>query len=166
MQKIHSLLLVFVTLVLFSTARANCPLGAKEDHLTIQRVMRNFGRFVSPADLITLKGVTPYQEITEADLSEATTKLSLAIDCAQAVLDNPTGEILPAEYRRQESEAARQEYLDDFLSFMGEFRDGLKDYEKLFQELILKKPEERNYQPLREKCLELEKMVDHAHRKV
>jgi hypothetical protein len=161
MKRLH----VFTFVLFFSTyALADCPLGAKEDHLTIQRIMRNFGRFVTPADMVTIKGVNPAEKVSDAELTDAIENLGKVIDCAQAVLDHPEGDLLPAESRRLEG-SARKDYLDDFLLFMTDFRDGLKEYREMFQKTLLQKAPDRDYKPLRQKCIELDNLVEHAHKK-
>jgi hypothetical protein len=158
---------LFAALMVCSAiAHAECPLGEKETHLTIHRVMRNFGRFVTPADMVTIKGVNPNEKVNDQELTIAIEKLGYVVDCAQAVLDNPTGDMLPTDAHNIEDAKTRQEYVDDFLYFMTDFRDGLIEYREMFKKTLLQKPEERDYKPLREKCIELDNLVEHAHKKV
>lgn len=167
MKKVNTLLLGVLTLLTLGSAKAmaECPLGQKETQLSIQRVMRNFGRFTLNADAISLKGLNPHDKVTDAELQVAIEKLGLAIDCAQAVLDNPTGSMLPDEATWLKDKA-REDYISDFLYFMEDFRDKLVEYQQLFKDTLQQTPEERDYNSIRKKCLELDKLVEHAHKKV
>lgn len=86
-----TILLTLCLMFLPMASMAICPLGAKEDHLTVQRVMRNFGRFVGVADNVCVLALNSWRHepIPDAKLTEAIDKLSMAIDCANDVLKDP-----------------------------------------------------------------------------
>jgi len=144
---------------------AVCPVGSNDDHLTIHRVMQNFGRFTLAADSISLRSANPNETITDQQLNTAIENLGSAIDCAQAVLNNPAGDLLP-DHASALSGDELKEYISDFVYFMNDFHDGLIEYRTLFQNILAKKPQERDFQPIRDKCKELDDLVEHAHHKV
>lgn len=161
-------LLVLSLLFVPLASMADCPLGAKEDHLTIQRVMRNFGRFVMVADSVALNGVNPIEKpaIKDADISEAITKLGFAIDCSSEVLKNPTGDLLPSKLNLMTDEKEKAEIADDFVTFMGDFHDGLVEYQDMFKKLLAQPATDRNFDEVNNKRQELDDLVERAHKKL
>ena len=165
MKTLQILISTLLLIAINQKASATCILGEKEDHLTIERVMRNFGRFTMPADMITLRSLNPSEAISDDQLKTAVEKLGWAIDCAQAVLDNPNEHVIPTEAKMKPG-PEREEHINDYLYFMTDFRDGLNEYRLMFKNLLELKSEERDYKPVRKKCIELDKLIDHAHKKV
>ena len=163
-----TILLALSLLLMPLASMAACPLGAKEDHLTVQRVMRNFGRFVGFADNICVIALNSWvrDPIPDAKLMEALDKLGMSIDCANDVLKNPTGDVLPSKLILMKDEPAKAELVDDYIYFMTDYRDGLTEYRELFQKLLTQKPEERDFTEANEKRLELDKLVERAHKKL
>jgi hypothetical protein len=164
LQMLSASLLAALCLTSLSTY-AQCPLGQGETTLSIHRVMRNFGRFIMEADMISLKGVNPNETVKDSEIQTAIVKLGYVIDCAQAVLDHPTGEILPDEASKLSGDALK-EYIDDFLYFMTDFRDEVTQYRELLKKILTLKPEERDFHPVRDKSKEIDELVEHAHKKV
>lgn len=154
-----------VFIVLFSLDIWSCPLGAKEDHLTVQRVMRNFGRFVMPAEMIAYRGQNKNEMISDVQLQEAIEKLSLVISCANAVLENPTGDLIPV-VARDLSEPEKSKYLDSYLFFMDEFKASITDYQSAFIKIQAKPESERDYFPLLELTRKQDALIDRAHGKL
>jgi len=142
-----------------------CPLGAKEESLTVQRVMRNFGRFIMPAEMIAYRGQNKNEVITDAQLQEAIEKLSLVITCANAVLENPTGDVLPTA-GRDLAEPEKSKYLDSYLFFMGEFKASVTDYQAIYIKLLAAPQAERDFSPLLELTKKQDALIDRAHRKL
>lgn len=157
---------LFFSLSAMAGAAAECPLGAKEDHLTIQRVMINFGKYVSDADAVAQKGLRPQETVTDAEIQAAADRLQIAIQCAEAVIQNPSGDLLPGPAFFMKEEAAKKEYIDDFVTFMGDFKDGLVDYRKVLLETLALKPEQRDFHAVMEQTQEVNKRVDRAHSKL
>ena len=116
-----------------SNASVACPLGAKEDHISIQRVMRNLGRFIMPAEMISLRSVNPYEVITDVQLQEAISKLTVLISCAQAVIDQPAGDMVPLQVRQFDAEKLKK-YMDDLVFYMGEFQEEPLTYQKILMD--------------------------------
>lgn len=160
----NRLLIVFAFLVWGQSAFA-CPLGVKEEHLTFQRVMRNFGRFVMPAEMIAYRGQNKYEVITDTQLQEAIEKLSLVISCAHAVLENPTEVLIPAAGRKL-VEPEKSEYLESYLFFMDEFKASVTDYQSVFIKLLAQPSAERNFIPLLDLTKKQNALIDRAHRKL
>lgn len=164
--------IIFITLafafnffMITNASAATCPLGAKDDHLNIHRIMINYGKFVGPADHIVLLGARyPNETVTDADISSSIDQLASAIACAQAILDNPTGEMLPDKASFLTGQA-QQDYIDDFVYFTNEFRDALEVYRNSFIKMLATPKESRNWELLYAESKELNDLIDHAHRK-
>jgi len=166
MTKAHLIALFLLFTPLFSIA-ADCPFPANEDHLTIGRVMRNFGR-VMYADGICIDAQTPWkrEQIKDSEITEAIEKLDEVIACAEAVLKSPTGDLLPSKLNLIKDEAAKQEIIDDYIYFMTDFKDAVIDYRKIFKKILTQKPAERSFDEANAKRLEVNTLVDRAHRKI
>lgn len=162
--------LLVVTLGLFlmtniSLAAATCPVGAKEERLTFQRVMRNFGRFTMPADMLALRGVNPNEKITDQEIQTAIEKLDVVVACAAAVIANPADDLLPASTRSLAGEK-RQEYIDDLVYFLTDFRDGISDYRAMWSDALKKPYAQRDFQRLLQKSEKIDDLVNRAHKKL
>lgn len=167
MNKLVLVVFVFTfNLIMVSQAGADtCPLGAREDHLTIQRVMINYGKYVGGPDHVVLLGARyPNETVTDADISNAISQLGLAIVCAQAILDNPTGDLLPGKASFLTGSELK-EYVDDFIYFTNEFRDALAVYRDSFSKLLATPKESRNWELLYAESKDLNELIDRAHRK-
>lgn len=158
------LIATFMTLFLFNTSWA-CPLGAKEDQLSFARVMRNFGRFIMPAELITHRGVNG-EKVTDDELKEAIEKLSLVIGCANILLENPDKEELLPRGARELSGAEKSKYLDSYFFYMEEFIASVTAYQAIYIKLLAQPAAERNYLPLVEMTKKQDALIDRAHRKL
>jgi soluble cytochrome b562 len=147
----------------FAKAETACPLG-KEDHLTIQRVMINFGHFTMRPDFAALRGAKlPNETVTTEDLVQAANDLDGAIACAQAVIDGPTEDLLPSATDRVKSEE-RAAFIENFVYMMGEFQEGLVEYKALFAQLAETPEADRDFTEVYSKCQELNDLVDRSHR--
>lgn len=151
--------------IISSHAISACPLGDREPKLTVQRVMRNFGRFIMPAEMIAYRGQNKYEVITDAQLQEAIEKLSLVISCANAVLENPTGDLIPFAGRSL-AEPEKTEYLDSYLFFMDEFVASVTEYQSVYIKLLARPANERDFLPLLELTKKQDALVDRAHQKL
>jgi hypothetical protein len=130
--------------------------------------MRNFGSFTLAADSITLRSTNPWghEETTEVEMGEAIDKLNLAIGCAEEVLKDPTGDVLPSKISSMTDEKEKAELVDDYVYFMTDFKDGLLEYREIFRKLQTQKPANRNFKEAKSKLDDLNEIVDRAHRKL
>jgi hypothetical protein len=154
-----------VAVLLFAAIDAGaveCPLGAKEDHLTIQRVMRNFGRFVSDADALAIQAQQIPESITDEQIKTASAKLTLALACAQAVLDQPESNRLPTHANELQG-PERDQFIAKFLDFMRQFRDGLEQYRNITDALLTVAKPNRQFDELYQKYKTMDALVDKAH---
>ncbi|MDG0816878.1 cytochrome b562 [Bdellovibrio svalbardensis] len=143
-----------------------CPLGAKESTLTVQRVMLNFGKYIGQADHIALLGAKyPNETVTDAQIADAVNKIGLAISCAEAVIANPTGDLLPSKATFLEGDALK-EYIEDYVYFMTDFRDAMIHYKASFAALGVTKAADRDWNSLYEESEKLNDLINHAHRKM
>ena len=163
--------LLAFTLILASSLGASfasaCPMGEKETTLNVHRVMRNFGRYMSPAEEIAFKTTDPYsnEKVADSEYTDAAAKLDIAISCAAAVLANPTGELLPDKSVFLEGKE-KADYIDSYLYFMDEFKTGLGEFRDLLLATVAQKPEARDYQALKRKGDELNSLINHAHKRL
>ncbi len=168
MMKSQALVLAFLVqlIALLPLSSQACPLGAKETHLTVQRVMMNFGKYVGQADYVVLLGAKyPNETVTDAQIADAVSRLGLAITCAEAVINNPTGDLLPGKSIFLEGDALK-EYIEDYVYFMTDFRDALVHYKASFEAIGAVKAADRNWDELYAESKKLNDLIDHAHRKM
>lgn len=169
MTKFQNFLFLFIiqcSLVLSAAEEITCPLGKNEDHLTIQRIMMNYGKFVSDADHVAVFGARyPSEDLTDQDIQKAINQLNLAINCAQAILNNPTGDLLPNKVNDLHG-TEQEEYIADFVSFTEDFRDALVAYQLSFKKILIEEVKNRNWEPIYQESLALNEMISHAHRKL
>lgn len=158
-------LLIQIAAIFPSNSQA-CPLGANEQTLTVQRVMRNFGKYIGDADQVVLLGAKyPNEAITDAQITTAINEIALAMTCAEAVINNPSGDLLPSKTAFLTGDALK-EYVQDYVDFMTEFHDALTHYEASFEALATQKASDRNWQSLYDESQKLNDLIDHAHKKM
>lgn len=167
MTKFSLFVLSFLFLPIVSLA-AECTLGAKEDHLTVNRVMRNFGRFIMYADSVCIKSQNNWEKdgVTDGEITEAIGKLDQVIECADQVLKNPTGDVLPGKLLIMKDEKEKQELVDDYIYFMTDFKDIVIEYRDLFKGLLSQKASDRKFDEVNAKRLEVDALVERAHKKL
>lgn len=143
-----------------------CPLGKGEEHLTIQRVMRNFGRFTLSADANALKGMNPHDKVSSAAIAKTIDDLEIAISCAQAAVLPPlAGALLPA-CTEALSETVRIDYINLYVKLMKDFESELVVYQNLYK-LVLMQPEEtRDFNGIYKQSKKIEELVDSAHKQL
>jgi hypothetical protein len=155
----RSLILI---LALLSTNAIACPKGAHDERLTLDQVMLNFGHFLNPADLAALKGHNNADAVTDADLANAVTGIAGAIECADAVLGDKSGDLYPPKYFRLD-ESARAAYLQLFLSDMDAFRQGLAVYKRDFVALQKTAPAKRDFTEVDSQRQDVDDLATTAH---
>lgn len=166
LKKLIFLLIISCAFVVNAADETTCPLGKNEDHLTIQRIMINYGKFVSDADHVAVYGARyPNEVLTDQDIEKAIKQLNLAINCAQAILNNPTGDLLPNK-AHDLSGAEQEEYISDFLGFTEDFHEALTAYQLSFKNILEKDTTHRVWEPVYQESLALNEMISHAHRKL
>jgi hypothetical protein len=163
---VKALFAIFILSVsVTAAADVTCPLGANQNHLTIQQVMTNFGKYVGQADYIAMRGAKyPDQALAEADITDAAAGIVIAQNCAQAVIDKPEGDLLPSRTVFMDA-ATKKAYVDNFVYFMTDFRDALIKYHTDFAALAAQKPADRDWNALYQESTDLNNMIDHDHRK-
>lgn len=159
MNRICIMFLVVLMTPLFLKA---CPIGEKEDHLTIQRVMRNLGRFLMPTELIIYSATNSQETISVTELQQAVEKLNLAESCTTEVISNPSGDLLPLSVQ-QMSEENRQEYIEELVFYMTELRRALQELVQLIQPSVTG---EIDLNLCRAKLREIDRIVNRAHQKL
>lgn len=160
-------LVLALTLILGSSYASACPLGEKETTLNVHRVMRNFGRYMSPAEEVAFKVTNPFgvEKVADQEFVDAAAKLDIAISCADAVVANPTGELLPDKVVFLEGQA-KADYIDSYVYFMGEFKDGLAEFRDMLLATVAQKVEVRDYAALKRKADELNKLINRSHKRL
>lgn len=127
--------------------------------------MRNFGRFILPAELITYRSQNKPESVTDAQLQEAIEKLSVIINCANAVLENPTGDLVSADVHDLPADD-KANYLDSYTFFMDEFKLSIIDYQSAFIKILAQPQAERDYSKLMQLTKDQDALIDRAHRKL
>lgn len=161
------LLILSLSMILTSLMASACPVGEKETTLNVHRVMRNFGRYMSPAEMVAFKATDPYgvEKVQDPEIIDAAAKLEIAISCADAVLANPTGELLPGKVVFLEGKA-KADYIDSYIYFMEEFKTGLTEFREMLLAVVAQKVEVRDYKALKRKADELNDTINHAHKRL
>lgn len=157
--------ILFIFLVIFPLAIEACPLSPKEDHLTISRVMRNFGRYSREAESLTLTGKDFPLDVKESILDKAINDLNIVVICAEAVINNPTGDLLPTaadDYTGIE----RENYILKFVNFMHEFKASTLHFQSLLINEKNKNLANRNYKIAYEYTKTFNEIIDLAHKEL
>lgn len=142
-----------------------CPLGKGETHLTIARVMRNFGRFTVEADSNALKGMNPHDKVTIEHIRKSIDELGIAISCAQAVLESPKDDLLPSCTKALTGQAYG-DYVSTYLRLMKDFEVALAVYQDLFKQVLAQPENERNFEVIYKQSKSIEELVDAAHKEL
>lgn len=155
---------LLVVLLLTQFAQA-CPLGKGEEQLTIQRVMRNFGRFVLVADMNALKGINPDEKVSTVQIKKGIDDLGLAISCAQAVIAKPEGALLPS-CTEALSGQVREDYVAAYVRLMKGFEAAMIEYQNLYKKILTHPESERNFEAVYRQSQKIEQLVEMAHKEL
>jgi hypothetical protein len=157
--------ILIILLAIFPLAIEACPISPKEDHLTISRVMRNFGRYSRDAESLALTGKDFPLDVKESILDKAISDLNIVVTCAEAVINNPTGDLLPVavdDYTGFE----RENYILKFINFMHEFKASTLHFQSLLITEKNKNLADRNYQIAYEYTKKFNEIIDLAHKEL
>ncbi|WP_413292724.1 hypothetical protein ACLSU7_14995 [Bdellovibrio sp. HCB185ZH] len=148
-----------------SLAQVTCPLRNGESELTINRVMRNFGKYTVDAETVARKIGDPWDKLTDKDIQVAVENLNIAIACADAVLVNPTEAVLPTKGSLMD-EKAKAELKEYYLYFMDDFKTFLIEYRDLLAKTLATPESQRDLAAIVAKNQEMNDKVNHAHKKL
>lgn len=155
-----------ILLSLLSINTFACPLGAKEDHLTIQRVMRNFGRYTRDAEMLVLQGIDNPSYVKEEILDKAITDLNIVVSCSEAVMANPTGDLLPTMGQDLKG-SELQDYLKKINKYFSDFKSATLEFQRLLKVEKEKPVAQRNYRPAYTYDKEVfNAIIDEAHKEL
>jgi hypothetical protein len=166
MNLIKNLFFIILLSTSFTTwaSDASCPIGKRDDHLKIQQVMMNFGKYIQEADGIAMKDKNPNQIVIDAQLTKAIDDLKIAQACADAVIANPSGDLLPDSARSLQGPQL-EKLVSDLVMFMQQLSDGLTDYQLALTDVLNTTPEaNRNYHEVYKNYKSLDDLVNRAHR--
>ncbi|PIS10086.1 MAG: hypothetical protein COT73_11235 [Bdellovibrio sp. CG10_big_fil_rev_8_21_14_0_10_47_8] len=159
-----TLILILSLIAPFALAEnMECPRGSKENELVLARVMRNFGRFTLNADSVALKSQQSSEDIQDKSLQEARRDLAIAAVCAETVLNNPTGDLLPEKAHQLQGQE-RQVFVRDFLEFMARFHDALLQYQAAFDQALKVSPHQRSFSEIQKNKRMIDDLANEAHR--
>lgn len=127
--------------------------------------MRNLGRFLMPSEMVVLKGLNPAEKIKDTDILDAITKLDVAISCIDAVIASPTGDLLPTKAQGLEG-AAKADYVERYVYYMDSFKTLMVEFREMLEQAAALPAEGRNFQDLKVKMEEIDKTVNHAHKRL
>lgn len=156
---------VIVVLLLPMTFADACPLGKGEEHLTVQRVMRNLGRFMLAADSAALKGQNPHDKVSDTALAKSIADLDIVLSCTQAVIQSPTGPLLPG-CTSALSGQAYENYVSSYVRLMKDFEVATLDYQNMFRALLALPEGKRNFSTIYQQSQKIENMVNEAHKEL
>ncbi|WP_413575835.1 hypothetical protein ACLVWU_15795 [Bdellovibrio sp. HCB290] len=149
-----------------SVAQVTCPLRNGETELTINRVMRNFGKYFADAETVARKIGDPWDKVTDQDIQKGIAGLDISIACAEAVMADPTEVVLPSKGALITDPKAKQELKEYYLYFMEDFRDALVEYRDLLVKTLATPEAQRDYAAIVEKNQEVNDKVNKAHKKI
>ncbi|MGE0634685.1 MAG: hypothetical protein AB7O96_19890 [Pseudobdellovibrionaceae bacterium] len=152
---------ILISIVFLASFSSACPLGKNESHLTVQRVMRNLGRFTLHAESVTLKGINPHDTVQDSELQKAIDDLDIAMSCLQAVIQNPKGDLLPSHSQTFKGQGL-EDYIHLYIALMREFKIVLFDFQKMLKAILLTTGQ-RNFDIPRNHMLVIDEYVTRAH---
>ena len=152
----------FLLLALIPLASPACPLGPKEETLTLARVMRNFGRYLNPADLAVFHGRGSPEAVPDSELRAVVDNLKLAESCARIASEDRGGTLYPSKADSL-SGAARDAYLNLFWSRMRDFLAGLEEYERLFAGMLAQPAPQRDFDAAKAQMDRVRDLASKAH---
>ena len=155
-------LIIFGILITFAQFSSACPLGPKETELTLSRVMRNFSRFVMPAENMIQKGRNDLNSATDDDFRAAINGIEAAAECAATVLNDRSGQLLPSRAGDLQG-AERTQYLEKFYAHMSDFSSGLLEDDQLLKDQWALSPLQRNFKVLADKAQDIRDRATRAH---
>lgn len=142
-----------------------CPLRNGETELTINRVMRNFGKYFADAETIARKIGDPWDKVTDQDIQKGIDGLNISIACAEEVVAKPTDAVMPSKGSLMDDKA-RAELNEYYVYFMGDFKDALVEYRDLLVKTLATPEAQRDYAAIVTKNDEVNQKVTHAHKKL
>ncbi|WP_413558639.1 hypothetical protein [Bdellovibrio sp. HCB209] len=142
-----------------------CPLRNGETELTINRVMRNYGKYFAEAETVARKIGDPWDKLTDQDIQKGIDGLNVAIACTDEVIAKPTDAVMPSKGALMD-EKGRAELNEYYLYFMGDFRDALVEYRDLLVKTLATPEAQRDYAAIVTKNEELNQKVTKAHKKL
>ena len=153
---------LFLALALVPQLGFACPLGKGETQLTLERVMRNFGRFTLPAMTVAQNGTASPASVKDSDLREAIDALKQAESCAQAVVNADGKSLLPSRADGLQG-PERDAYIHLFLDTMKNFLEGLGSYEGALATVLGTPAEKRDFSSVQSWNLEIQDRATRAH---
>jgi hypothetical protein len=104
----------------------------------------------------------PGPVVNDDQLNAAIADLKVAKACVEAVLANPTGDLLP-DAAKFLAGTKREKLLNDYVSFMSEFRDELFYLQREIEKVLTESPGQRDLKDVHSEYQELENLVNRAH---
>lgn len=110
-----------------------CPKGAKDDHLTFQRIMINFGRYTMTADSVARQDAE-WLFKNKSDVEKSVQDLALAIACTNAGIVNRS--VLFPAGAQQYSTEARKAYIEAYGTWLEKYLIALTSYRSELARLL------------------------------
>lgn len=159
----HKILGATVILAVMVGTRASaCPKGPRESELSLSSVMRNFGRFLLPADSLVTRAHQDAKIATEKELAQAIEGIGTAMSCADAVLHDTKGSLWPTKASSLPP-AERDGYLKIFHTHIQEFSERLAAYQAEFSRQQALGQNERDFTTAARLKAEIQDSARNAH---
>lgn len=156
-------ILILAALLLAPTSASACPLGPGETELSLTRVMRNFGRYLMPADRMVQKALMGGgQDIPNAELENAIQSLGVVMGCVDGTLASRSEALWPRKARELSGEA-REAYLRRFAIALRAFRAEVEDYRAELTRLHSLPVPGRDFAPAKALSKAVEEAANRAH---
>ncbi len=155
--------ILLIASLLFPIHSFACPLGPGETELTLSRVMRNFGRYLMPADLMVQKATMGGgQDVPNADLERSIRSLDVVLTCVDRSLTDRSEALLPRRARELQGEA-RAAYLRMYASRLRDFRATVVNYQNEFTRLLGLPVPGRDFLPAKGLSKAVQEAANRAH---
>jgi hypothetical protein len=152
MKTLKNIFIFIFALLAFSRAFASaCPLGSQDQGLTLQRVMKNFGKYTAKPDRLVTQALGSLENIKDQDLEQAALDLEIVQACISAVLESQDPALRP------------QGMEDVFIKLIGRFGDLIKNYRQEFIQLRAQSANSRDFSRVAEAKKQMSDFVDEAH---
>jgi hypothetical protein len=155
--------ILILAALLVPTLSSACPLGPGETELSLARVMRNFGRYLMPADRIVQKATMGGgQDIPNPELESAIQSLAVVMNCVDVTLADRTDKLWPRKARELSGDE-RAAYLRRYAIALRAFRVEVEDYSAELTRLLQLPVPGRDFTPAKALSKAVQDAANKAH---
>lgn len=139
-----------------------CPLGAGEEKLTLQRVMRNFDKYTRLADSSVRRGSESASSVTDSEIEQVLSDFTVFNSCIDAVLTSNDMDLYPSKAKRLNGKE-QEDFIAKYLDYMERLKVSATSYSSEFESLKSQPIEQRNFSHTVEIKKSFDDLVSEAH---